>query len=115
MSVYYLQNASAVQPGPTRQRAFHLSPRQIDVLRLLGDGLSNKQIGRALGISYQTVKQHIQCVLEELGAANRLQAVVFAYRRGILAFEEPGTVTAGGGGADYGGRFKPRQVLNDQG
>lgn len=114
MSVYYLQNASTVQPGPARQRAFHLSPRQIDVLRLLGDGLSNKQIGRALGISYQTVKQHIQCVLEELGAANRLQAVVFAYRRGILAFEES-EISAAAGESDFGGRFKPRQALNDQG
>ncbi len=111
MSVYYLQNASVVPPGPSRQRAFHLSPRQIDVLRLLGDGLSNKQIGRALGISYQTVKQHIQCVLEELGAANRLQAVVFAYRRGILAFDEPGispaTLAAGTG-------FSPRREMRDQ-
>lgn len=87
MSVYYLQNATAVPPNRAQVRAFHLSPRQIDVLRLLGDGLSNKEIGRALGISYQTVKQHIQCVLEELGAANRLQAVVFAYRRGILRFD----------------------------
>ena len=87
MSVYYLQNATAVPPGSVQHSSFHLSPRQIDVLRLLGDGLSNKQIGRVLGISSQTVKQHIQCVLEELGAANRLQAVVFAYRRGILAFD----------------------------
>lgn len=95
MSVYYLQNATAVPSRPAQPSPFHLSPRQIDVLRHLGDGLSNKQIGRALGISDHTVKQHIQCVLEELGAANRLQAVVFAYRRGILAFEGAVTPSAG--------------------
>lgn len=115
MSVYYMHNATAVPPNHAQARAFHLSPRQIDVLRLLGDGLSNKQIGRALGISYQTVKQHIQCVLEELGAANRLQAVVFAYRRGILAFDAAETSSGGGGvGIQAGAPFNVLPALHSR-
>ena len=76
-------------PAPARSHLpapVHLSPRQIEVLRLLGEGLSNKQIARLLGITDGTVKQHLQCVLEELGAVNRLQAVIYAYRRGLLHF-----------------------------
>jgi len=51
---------------------------------LLGEGLANKPIGRKLGISACTVKQHVQAILKEFQATNRLQAVVFAYRYGIL-------------------------------
>lgn len=87
MSVYYLQNPASTSSIFPPRAPFHLSPRQLDVLRLLGEGLSNKQIGRLLGITDGTVKQHIQCVLEELGAVNRLQAVIYAYRRGILSPE----------------------------
>ena len=84
MSIYYLQNPTAAQASIPPSRATHLSPRQLEVLHLLGEGLSNKQIARALGIADGTVKQHIQCVLEEFGAVNRLQAVIYAYRKGIL-------------------------------
>ena len=84
MSIYYLQNPTAAQASIPPSRPTHLSPRQLEVLHLLGEGLSNKQIARALSIADGTVKQHIQCVLEEFGAVNRLQAVIYAYRKGIL-------------------------------
>ena len=61
-----------------------LSTRQVEVLALLCEGLANKEIARALGISACTVKLHVQGILQKLGAANRVQAVVFAYRNGYV-------------------------------
>lgn len=63
----------------------HLTPRQVDVLRLLCEGLPNKLICRRLGISAGTVKAHISSILRELGVTSRLQAVVEATRGEILA------------------------------
>ena len=84
MSVHYLESAFIPATDKSARRAVHLSPRQVEVLMLLGEGLANKPIGRRLGISACTVKQHVQAILKEFGAANRLQAVIFAYRYGIL-------------------------------
>ena len=84
MSVHYLETAF-IPSNDTTPRRGHLSPRQVDVLKLLGEGLANKPIGRKLGISACTVKQHVQAILKEFGASNRLQAVIYAYRYGILA------------------------------
>jgi DNA-binding NarL/FixJ family response regulator len=84
MSVHYLETAFIPANGKSASRTIHLSPRQIEVLMLLGEGLANKPIGRKLGISACTVKQHVQAILKEFQATNRLQAVVFAYRYGIL-------------------------------
>jgi DNA-binding NarL/FixJ family response regulator len=94
-AVFHLQQpASACATLPARAPV-HLSPRQVDVLRLLGEGLSNKQIARLLGIADGTVKQHLQCVLGELGAVNRLQAVIYAYRRGLLPHGAEGAASGG--------------------
>ena len=84
MSVHYLETAFIPSTDKTPRR-LHLSPRQVEVLMLLGDGMANKPIGRKLGISACTVKQHVQAILKEFGASNRLQAVVYAYRYGILS------------------------------
>ena len=65
--------------------ALHLTPRQLEVLSLLGEGLPNKLICRQLNISAGTVKVHISCILRELGVTSRLQAVVWARRHGLLA------------------------------
>ena len=62
MSVHYLETAYVPAPGKPPQRAIHLSPRQEEVLMLLGEGLANKPIGRRLGISACTVKQHVQAI-----------------------------------------------------
>ncbi len=61
-----------------------LTPRQIEVLALLCEGLPNKLICRRLNISPGTVKAHISSILRELGVASRLQAVVAARRRGLV-------------------------------
>lgn len=84
MSVHYLETAFVPSTDKTPRRV-HLSPRQVEVLMLLGEGMANKPIGRKLGISACTVKQHVQAILKEFGASNRLQAVIYAYRYGILS------------------------------
>lgn len=61
-----------------------LTRRELAVLELLADGLSNKAIGRRLGISDQTVKFHVASLSGKLGAANRTDAVRRALRRGLV-------------------------------
>lgn len=61
-----------------------LTPREHDVLGLLAEGLSNKEIGVRLGVSEHTVKFHVNALLRKLGAQSRTEAVVRATRRGLL-------------------------------
>ena len=62
----------------------HLTPRQLEVLSLLCEGLPNKLICRRLNIATGTVKVHISGILRELGVTSRLQAVVSARRSGLV-------------------------------
>ena len=62
-----------------------LTPREVQVLELLAEGLPNKAIADRLGISDQTVKFHIASISGKLGAANRTDAVRRAVRRGLIA------------------------------
>ena len=61
-----------------------LTPREIQVLELLAEGLPNKAIAARLGISDQTVKFHVSSISGKLGAANRTDAVRRAVRRGLI-------------------------------
>ncbi|MDE3724798.1 response regulator transcription factor [Nocardiopsis sp. N85] len=61
-----------------------LSPREVEVLRLAADGLTNAAIGRTLHISATTVKTHLMRVYEKLGVGDRTSAVSRAIRRGLL-------------------------------
>ena len=60
-----------------------LTPREIDVLELVAEGLPNKAIAARLVISDQTVKFHVSSICGKLGAANRTDAVRRALRRGL--------------------------------
>jgi DNA-binding CsgD family transcriptional regulator len=62
-----------------------LTPREMDVLQLLAEGLPNKAIAKHLGISDQTVKFHLASICGKLGAQNRTDAVRLAIQRGIIA------------------------------
>jgi len=64
--------------------ASDLTKRELEVLRLLAEGLSQKEIARSLVISSKTVAAHIQHILGKLGVHSRTQAVAHAYRRGLL-------------------------------
>ncbi len=62
-----------------------LTPREMDVLRLLAQGQSNKEIARALHLVEETVKSHVGHILAKLGVASRTQAVLAAIRLGIVS------------------------------
>jgi len=62
-----------------------LSPREREVLRLLADGLSNREIGRSLFISMGTTKSHLESIARKLGTSHRAAAVAEAIRRGLVA------------------------------
>ncbi len=61
-----------------------LTQRESEVLRQLALGLTNKEIAQALGISYETVKEHVQHILRKVGVSDRTQAAVWAVRKGLV-------------------------------
>jgi NarL family two-component system response regulator YdfI len=61
-----------------------ITPRETDVLRMLADGLVNKEIAARLGISEHTVKFHVSSILDKLGASTRTEAVTLGIRRGLI-------------------------------
>ena len=61
-----------------------LSPRETDVLRLIAQGLANKQIAGELALGEATVKTHVRHILEKLGAPDRTRAATLAMERGLL-------------------------------
>lgn len=65
-----------------------LSPREMDILQLIARGASNKEIGRELSISRQTVKNHMSSILRKLAVNDRTQAAVLALRRGWIRLED---------------------------
>ncbi len=67
---------------------FPLSQRERDVLRMLGLGWTNKEIGHALSIADSTVKTHVSAILGKLGAQSRTQAALYAVRHGLVAPSE---------------------------
>jgi DNA-binding NarL/FixJ family response regulator len=66
----------------TTEHLIPLSPREMEILRCVTRGLSNKEIALALGISHQTVKNHMTNVLDKLGVEDRTQAAVYALKHG---------------------------------
>jgi DNA-binding NarL/FixJ family response regulator len=74
-----------------------LTDRELEILRKVSEGLTNAEIGYALGISAQTVKNHVTSILRKLAVNDRTQAVVTALRRGWLTIDgtTPGGDTVG--------------------
>jgi NarL family two-component system response regulator YdfI len=73
--------ALASQPTPTLD---DLTPREVEVLRMLAEGLGNREMASRLGISDHTVKFHISSILDKLGASTRTEAVTMGIRMGII-------------------------------
>lgn len=65
-----------------------LTPREMDVLKLVAKGMGNQEISEELFISVQTVRTHVSNILRKLHVANRTQAALFALREGIADLEE---------------------------
>ena len=70
--------------GGSENRREPLTPREIEVLRLIAEGLGNKQIAARLAISEHTVKFHVGSVFAKVGASTRAEAVVIGARRGLI-------------------------------
>jgi two-component system, NarL family, response regulator LiaR len=70
--------------GPPVPRHSELTAREQEVLRLMVEGLANKQIAQRLGIGEKTIKTHVSRVLAKLGVTDRTQAAVLAIREGLV-------------------------------
>jgi DNA-binding NarL/FixJ family response regulator len=77
------RGADEAQSESIRARIGELTHRQVDVLALVGEGRSNKDIAQVLGISEGTVKVHVGAILKALGTTNRTQAALIAIDFGI--------------------------------
>jgi DNA-binding NarL/FixJ family response regulator len=64
-----------------------LTLRECEVLRLLGDGMTNKQIADRMRLSYETVKEHVQHILQKIGVVDRTQAVYWGLRCGVIKLD----------------------------
>ena len=60
-----------------------LSPREVQILALVAQGLSNRQVGAALSISEHTAANHMRSILRKTGCANRTEAASYAHRHGL--------------------------------
>jgi DNA-binding NarL/FixJ family response regulator len=77
-------SAVAVTPRLPAEVEAPLTRREMEILQAACDGLTNQQIGQRLQISYETVKEHIQHVLQKTGLSDRTQAAVWAVRSGLV-------------------------------
>jgi DNA-binding CsgD family transcriptional regulator len=81
-----ITNADALRgaPGVSQELPESLTPRELEVLQLLAQGLPNKQIAQRLGISDHTAKFHVNAILGKLGVQSRSEAIVQAVRMGLV-------------------------------
>ena len=72
-------------PAQDRRNIPELTPRQLEVLKLLSEGKSAKEIGKELYLSQATIRNHIRSLLQALGAHSQLEALAKAHKMGLLA------------------------------
>lgn len=77
-----------MRPGPPDSPGETLTAREVDVVRLVADGLTNREIGAHLHLSTRTVQSHVKAALKKTGSANRVQLAVYAIRSGVVPMEQ---------------------------
>jgi len=82
--VVQADDTNAIPPTPAEQPAEPLTPRELEVLDMLAEGLSNKLIAHKLGISEHTAKFHVNSILAKLKAGTRTEAVMRGVRLGLV-------------------------------
>jgi DNA-binding NarL/FixJ family response regulator len=75
---------SSLQAAPEEDPAAELTPRELEVLQLVGTGKPNKEIASALGTSERTARTHVSNILGKLGLSSRTQAALWAVREGVV-------------------------------
>jgi DNA-binding NarL/FixJ family response regulator len=78
------RHAARIRPAEGKPANVALTPRELEVLRLIASGLSNGEIAVALVISQETVKTYVSRILTKLDLRDRVQAVIYAYRNGLV-------------------------------
>src|SRR5215469_13423429 len=78
--------AQQVRPPvlPSSAAIEHLTPRELEVLGMLAEGVGNREIASRLGVSDHTIKFHISSILDKLGASTRTEAVAMGLRQGLI-------------------------------
>lgn len=72
------------EPPPPPKRSVHLTPRQLEVLRYIAAGYTTEHVATTLGISVETVRNHVRAVMGRLDAHTRLEAVIRAHGLDLL-------------------------------
>ena len=80
----HLPEAGRAEPGALDPRLAGLTPRELEVLRTVAEGMSNAEVAEQLFLSEATVKTHVGRILAKLGVRDRVQAVVLAYESGLV-------------------------------
>jgi len=80
-----LKTSAEARAAEPRGGAVSLTPRELEILEMMAEGMSNRTIATRLGISSQTVKFHVASILAKLGAGSRTEAVTFGVRHGLIA------------------------------
>lgn len=84
LMAFPIEAASTFIPTSSASEVENLTPREMETLEMLAEGLSNKQIAGRLHISEHTAKFHVNSILGKLGAGTRTEAVVRGLRSGLL-------------------------------